>query len=108
MKAITTKFSGPTGGRGARITATDGDYRVVVPYEYNNAEAEHRAAAVKLCKTKWRTDGDTCDKLIGGDRHERRGGDEGEQEPRRGDAGARPRDDATATGRGVRTCARRG
>jgi hypothetical protein len=66
MKAITTKFSGPTGGRGARITATDGDYRVVVPYEYNNAEAEHRAAAVKLCKTKWRTDGDTCDKLIGG------------------------------------------
>lgn len=66
MKAITTKFIDPGARRGAQIIATDGDHRVAVAYEYNNAEAEHRAAAVKLCKTKWRTNPGTCDKLIGG------------------------------------------
>ena len=57
MKAITTKYHGPTDTRGARISATDNDgNRVTVPYEHAlSGEAVHRVAAVALCKKmRWR------------------------------------------------------
>lgn len=63
MKAITVKYVGPTDRRGSRVIATDGDHRVVMSYD---GQASKRAAAVKLCKTKWRTNPGTCDQLIGG------------------------------------------
>ena len=52
MKAIVTKYHGPTNNRGSRITASDGDgNRVTIsyPYELSN-ENVHRAAAEALCK----------------------------------------------------------
>ena len=63
MKAIIAKYIGPTNSRGARVVATDGDHRVTVPFD---SDASYRVAAVKLCKTKWRTSDKTCDNLIGG------------------------------------------
>lgn len=63
MKAITTKFIGPTNRRPARVVATDGDHRVTMTYD---GPASVRAAAVKLCETKWRTNPGTCDRLISG------------------------------------------
>lgn len=61
MKAITTKYHGPTNHRGARVTARDGDgNRVTVPYEGpyegrdTTREAAHARAALALCaKMGW-------------------------------------------------------
>lgn len=63
MKAIITKYKGPTNTRGSRIYASDGDRnRVSIPYPYElSGEAVHREAAEALCrKMGWSTD------LIGG------------------------------------------
>lgn len=50
MKAILTKYHGPTNTRGARISATDGDgNRVTVPYDHA-ARDPHDAAALALCR----------------------------------------------------------
>jgi hypothetical protein len=57
MKAITTRYNGPTNTRGSRITATDEDgNRVSVSYnDALNSEPNHAAAARKLCqKMDWR------------------------------------------------------
>lgn len=56
MKAIETKFHGPTNTRGSRITASDCDgNRVTVSTDYSlDSEANHRRAAVALCdKMRW-------------------------------------------------------
>lgn len=75
MKAITTRFQGPTessrGTRGSRIIATDGDFRVSVPYDHSlSSQAAHRKAAIQLCQTKWRHSAqaasDGCSRLVGG------------------------------------------
>lgn len=63
MKAIITKYKGPTNTRGSRIYAHDGDgNRVSIPYPYElSGEEVHKAAAVALCnKMGWSTD------LLGG------------------------------------------
>ena len=64
MKAIETKYHGPTNTRGARISATDMDgNRISVPYphEAQMGEAAHRVAAEALCrKMRW------SGRLIGG------------------------------------------
>lgn len=51
MKAILTKYHGPTDTRGARISATDGDgNRVTVPYDHAlSLGRNHDAAALALC-----------------------------------------------------------
>lgn len=57
MKAVTTKYHGPTNTRGARISASDGDgNRVTVPYPYEKATGEdaHSDAVRALCtKMDW-------------------------------------------------------
>jgi hypothetical protein len=56
MKAITTKYHGPTDTRGSRIAATDEDgNRITISYPYElSGEAVHRAAADALCaKMNW-------------------------------------------------------
>ena len=56
MKAIETKYHGPTNTRGARISASDGDgNRISIPYPYElSGEAVHRKAAERLCdKMQW-------------------------------------------------------
>jgi hypothetical protein len=52
MKAIITKYHGPTNTKGSRITATDEDgNRVTIPHPYElSGEAVHKAAADALCK----------------------------------------------------------
>lgn len=52
MKAIRTKYSGPTNTRGSRIIATDEDgNRISVPYECEfNSERAHAQGALALCK----------------------------------------------------------
>jgi hypothetical protein len=52
MKAITTKFHGPTNFRGSRVSATDSDgNRVFVDYSQTaNSEAAHAEAAIALVK----------------------------------------------------------
>lgn len=56
MKAITTKYRGPTNTRGARITATDGDgnhVSISYPYELSGVSV-HASAALALCrKMNW-------------------------------------------------------
>jgi hypothetical protein len=57
MKAIVTKYHGPTNTRGSRITASDEDgNRITIPYPYElSGEAVHRKAAEALCsKMGWR------------------------------------------------------
>lgn len=51
MKAILTKYHGPTNTRGSRISATDGDgNRVTVPYDHSmSLGRNHDAAALALC-----------------------------------------------------------
>jgi len=51
MKAIITKFCGPTNTRGARVKATaEGVKSVSISYPYElSGEAVHRAAADALC-----------------------------------------------------------
>lgn len=56
MKAIFTKYHGPTNFKGARISASDSDgNRVSLSYPYElSAEACHRKAAEALCtKMNW-------------------------------------------------------
>jgi hypothetical protein len=63
MKAIRTKYHGPTDTRGSRISASDEDgNRVSIPYPHElSGEAAHRAAADALCrKMNW------SGELIGG------------------------------------------
>ena len=63
MKAILTKYVGPTNTRGSRIVAWDCDNnRVSIPYPHGlNSEDGHRKAAEALRdKMKW------SGKLIGG------------------------------------------
>ena len=50
MKAIVTKYHGPTDTRGSRITASDEDgNKCTIPYPYQlSGEACHRAAAQAL------------------------------------------------------------
>lgn len=46
---IRTKYLGPTDTRGARIRATDGQWRITMPYPHElNVEDAHAAAAAKL------------------------------------------------------------
>ena len=55
MKAITTKYLGPTDCRGSRIKAYDEDGNsVTIPYPYHLplGEAMHRAAADALCEKR--------------------------------------------------------
>ncbi len=54
MKAITTKFFGPTNTRGSRIKASDSDGNsVVIGYDHASHDP-HREAAITLCrKMKW-------------------------------------------------------
>jgi hypothetical protein len=57
MKAITTKYHGPTDTRGSRITATDSDgNRVTVPFDHSLPhDGVHRKAADALClKMGWK------------------------------------------------------
>jgi hypothetical protein len=63
MKAIFTKYHGPTNTRGSRISASDEDgNKVSIPYPHElSGEAVHRKAADALCaKMNWTGD------LIGG------------------------------------------
>lgn len=57
MKAIVTKYHGPTDHRGARISASDEDgNKIYLPYPHElSGEAVHRWAAQELCKMmEWR------------------------------------------------------
>jgi hypothetical protein len=63
MKAIVTRYHGPTNTRGSTITASDEDgNRISLSYPYElSGEACHRAAAEALCaKMQW------TGELIGG------------------------------------------
>lgn len=63
MKAIVTKYHGPTNTRGARITADDGDgNRVSIPYphELSGSDVHYKAAKTLCRKMGWE-----CN-LIGG------------------------------------------
>jgi hypothetical protein len=63
MKAITTRYIGPSNTRGSRITATaEGGNRVVISYDPAlNSDGAHMKAAITLCeKMGWGTD------IIGG------------------------------------------
>lgn len=56
MKAISTRYHGPTNTRGSRISASDLDgNRVSIPYPHElSGEAVHRAAAEALmAKMQW-------------------------------------------------------
>lgn len=56
MKAITTKYRGPTNTRGSRIIASDEDgNRVSIPYPHElSGILVHAKAALALCeKMKW-------------------------------------------------------
>lgn len=56
MKAIVTKYHGPTNTKGSRISASDEDgNKVSIPYPHElSGEAVHRAAAAALCaKMGW-------------------------------------------------------
>ena len=54
MKAILTKYLGPTDRRGSRIKATDGDLNAIT-ISYDDASSNpHRDAAIALCaKMGW-------------------------------------------------------
>ena len=62
MKAIQTKYLGPTNFRGTRIKATAGGNNITIPLDYDVDEEEaHRKAAIALCeKLNWPP------KLLGG------------------------------------------
>jgi len=63
MKAILTKYLGPTNFKGARIKAYDGDGNsITISFDYGlNSEDRHKKAAVALCeKMDWSAD------LVGG------------------------------------------
>jgi len=59
MKAIITKYHGPTNSRGSRISATaEGVGRIYIGYPHElSGEDCHKAAAIALCnKYQWSTD----------------------------------------------------
>jgi len=63
MKAILTKYHGPTNTRGSKISASDEDgNRIIISYPYElSGEAVHRKAADALCeKMGWQG------RLVGG------------------------------------------
>jgi hypothetical protein len=56
MKAILTRYHGPTNTRGSRYSATDSDRnRISIPADYSlNSEGNHDKAAMALCvKMGW-------------------------------------------------------
>ena len=56
MKAIKTKYHGPTNTKGARISADDGDgHKITISYPCElNIDAAHQKAASELCsKIGW-------------------------------------------------------
>ena len=55
MKAILTKYLGPTSRRGSRVKASDGDNAVILGWRDEwDSEGNHDAAAIALCrKLKW-------------------------------------------------------
>lgn len=64
MKAIQTKYLGPTTFRGSRVKAWDSDNNsVTLSWDHAlNTEANHRSAANALClQMNW-----ACSSLIGG------------------------------------------
>ncbi len=52
MKAIQTRYLGPTNTRGSRIVAwVEGGHRVIIPYPHElSGEEVHKAAALALCQ----------------------------------------------------------
>lgn len=57
MKAIITKYFGPTNTRGSRIKATDGDrcsITIPYPHELDSEEAHRKAAEALRDKMKWK------------------------------------------------------
>lgn len=51
MKAIRTKYLGPTNFRGSRIVATaEGGHRLVIPYDYGANDHGHSEAALALAR----------------------------------------------------------
>jgi hypothetical protein len=52
MKAIKTKYLGPTDYRGGRVKADDGDGNsVTIPWDHGkNSNDNHEAAMIALCK----------------------------------------------------------
>lgn len=63
MKAILTKYIGPSNTRGSRIKATDTDgNQITISYDHElNSDQAHLKAAIALCeKMEWSTD------IIGG------------------------------------------
>ncbi len=56
MKAITTKYLGPTNTRGSRIKASDGDgnsITVSYPYELSGEDVHRKAAQALADKMHW-------------------------------------------------------
>jgi len=56
MKAIVTKYHGPTNTRGSRISASDGDgNRVSIPYphELDREDGHYKAACALRDKMQW-------------------------------------------------------
>jgi hypothetical protein len=57
MKAIRTRYSGPTNTRGARIHATDSDgnrVSISFPYELDHEDAHQLAAYLLMRKMGWK------------------------------------------------------
>ena len=60
MKAIETKYLGPTNTKGSRIKATDNDGNsIIIPYDYSldTYEAHEKAAKRLVEKLKWNEKG---------------------------------------------------
>jgi hypothetical protein len=53
MKAIETKFVGPSNVRGARIIVTDGDHRRVYSYDYGASDPHATAARAFALEMGW-------------------------------------------------------
>jgi hypothetical protein len=47
MKAITTKYHGPTKTRGSRISATDGSKRITVPFDHGVDDRENHRLTMR-------------------------------------------------------------
>ena len=56
MKAITTRYHGPSNVRGSRISATDGDNRIYISMDPEwNGDTAHEKACEALChKMGWK------------------------------------------------------
>lgn len=53
MKAIETKYKGPSNVRGARIIATDGDHRRAYSYDHSAYDAHEAAAREFAAEFNW-------------------------------------------------------